>query len=241
MSNSHSPHLHHHFHSLEQQRQASSLGMWVFIAQEIMFFGGLFCGYVVYRNMYPEAFAVASHQLSIGWGGFNTVVLIFSSLTVALAVRSAQLGKKNQIIGWLVATILLGVIFLGVKCIEYSAKWEHHLVPGIHFNYEPHYTDDALHESTGSEHGTDHHPAPAVYPGHVQIFFAFYFAMTGMHALHMIIGIGLMIWIIWLATKDRFAPEYYAPVELFGLYWHFVDVIWIFLFPLLYLIGRHVT
>lgn len=237
-----SPHLHHHFESLEQQRQSSSFGMWVFIAQEIMFFGGLFCGYIVYRNMYPAAFAAGSHELSIGWGAFNTVVLILSSLTVALAVRSAQLGKRKQIMGWIIATMVLGSIFLGVKYIEYSGKWEHHLVPGKHFHYEPHHGAAHAPEAGHSgQEGHADHVGHAVDGGHVQIFFAFYFAMTGMHALHMVIGIGIMLWLLRKAYRHHFAENYYAPVEIFGLYWHFVDLIWIFLFPLLYLIGRHAT
>jgi len=248
MSEAHSPYLHHHFDSMQQQRESSSLGMWLFIAQEIMFFGGLFCGYTVYRSMYPEAFAAGSHLLSIQWGGFNTVVLIFSSLTMALAVHAAQQGKKKQIMGWIAATFVLGSVFLGVKAIEYTAKWEHHLVPGKHFRLDPAHTggehavvaaEHAAAAAIAAEHGLDL-PRVDVDAGHVEIFYSFYFVMTGMHALHMVIGMGLMIWLVAKAARDHFAPEYYAPVEMFGLYWHFVDIVWIFLFPLLYLIGRHV-
>lgn len=265
MSETHSRFLHHHFDTLEQQRQASSLGMWVFIAQEVMFFGGLFLGYAYYRALYPEAFAAGSQLLSLNWGGFNTVVLICSSLTVAFSVHAAQLGDKRGIIKWIMATLLLGAIFLGVKYIEYSAKFEHHLVPGRHFQYDPHEAPlhpkihltgewpslaTTAHAATSEPaaapaapaeaHAAPDHAAesamPTFDPKHLQIFFSFYFAMTGMHALHMVIGIGLMFWLLKLAATDRFAPEYYTPVELFGLYWHFVDIVWIFLFPLLYLI-----
>jgi cytochrome c oxidase subunit III len=246
MSDAHaSTHLAHHFESLEQQKQAASLGMWVFIAQEIMFFGGLFLGYTVYRHLYPGAFAAGSHELSIAWGGFNTVVLILSSLTVALAVRAGHLGRNPDIIRWLIATMVLGTVFLGVKAIEYHGKWEHHLIPGAHFHYDAahaagansgkHVTD----AFAGTTVETDKH-AVTYTAGNVQIFFAFYFAMTGMHALHMVIGIGLMVWLMGRARRREFASDYNSPIELFGLYWHFVDIVWIFLFPLLYLIERHV-
>ncbi len=231
MSDDHPKYLQHHFATLEQQRQAASLGMWLFLAQEIMFFGGMFLGYAVYRTLYPEAFVVGSSLLSIGWGAFNTVVLIVSSLTVALAVRSAQLNRPRALIGFLAATMVLGTVFLGIKGIEYHEKWSHHLVPGQEFHFDPHHA-----EATGA-HGEeilDH-----VEERHVQIFYSFYFVMTGMHALHMIIGIGLMVWLLVKAVRREFAANYYSPVEVFGLYWHFVDVIWIFLFPLLYLVGRH--
>jgi cytochrome c oxidase subunit 3 len=247
--------LQHHFGSMEQQRQSTALGMWVFIAQEIMFFGGLFLGYTYYRNLYREAFVAGSRELSIGWGGFNTVVLILSSLTVALAVHAAQLGKKRQILRWLVATLLLGSVFLGVKYVEYASKWKHQLVPGEHFHFDPAHAEATVHSAADApgkpgapEEGTATGPAgpetaapipPAVSPRHVEIFFSFYFAMTGMHALHMVIGIGILFWLLGRTRRGDFTPDYYAPVELFGLYWHFVDIIWIFLFPLLYLIERH--
>lgn len=211
--------LQHHFHSLEQQKQAASLGMWLFIAQEIMFFGGLFLAYTVYRNVHPAAFAAGSHHLNVLLGGGNTVVLILSSLTMALAVRAAQVGDHKGIQRYMLATLLLGAIFLGVKYVEYAEKFTHHLVPGPHF--------------------APHDAADAALAGPLQLFFGLYFAMTGMHALHMVIGMGLLAWLLVLARAGRFTPAYNTPVELFGLYWHFVDVVWIFLFPLLYLLGRH--
>jgi cytochrome c oxidase subunit 3 len=211
---SHTAHL-HHFDSAEQQKEAASLGMWVFIAQEIMFFGGLFLAYVVYRGMYHNAFAAASHHLDLRYGAFNTVVLITSSLTMALAVHAAQLGSKKVTIGFLIATILLGSVFLGVKVVEYHDKFVHHLVPGPNFHFE----------------GAVEHQA--------EVFYSLYFLMTGLHALHMIVGVGLLAGLIYFARKGRYTPEYFSPVELTGLYWHFVDIIWIFLFPFLYLISRH--
>lgn len=250
MSDAPAPHLAHHFDTLEQQKQAASLGMWVFIAQEIMFFGGLFIGYTFYRCRFPEAFAAGSSLLSIGWGGFNTVVLICSSLTMAMAVHAAQLGKSKHIIAWLVSTMVLGTVFLGVKGIEYTGKYHHHLMPGSSFEYhgkgkyyalghgdEGHAPAEAAVEDAHADKG--HDPTVGVEPNHVRIFYGFYFVMTGTHAIHMIIGMGIMVWLIRLAAAGRFSAAYYNPVEIFGLYWHFVDIVWIFLFPLLYLLGRH--
>lgn len=210
----------HHFETAEQQYESATLGMWAFIVQEILFFGGLFGAYVVYRNLYIDAFSAASHQLDISLGAFNTGILIGSSLTMALAVRCAQKGEKNTIIGWLVATIILGFGFLGVKYVEYSHKWHDNLVPGSSFVWEkPGYLDVA--------------------GGQVKIFFSLYFVMTGMHALHMVIGVGIMLWLIAKIRRNEINEHYFTPIEISGLYWHFVDIVWIFLFPLLYLIGRH--
>jgi cytochrome c oxidase subunit 3 len=205
----------HHFDSLDQQNEASSLGMWVFLVTEILFFGGAFLAYIVYRSAYPEAFAGASHHLDITLGAINTAVLIFSSLTMAVAVRSAQLGRRNATVLFLLATMLLGSAFLVIKVIEYGHKFRDNLFPGPGFVYPE---------------------GPA---RQAELFFSIYFAMTGLHALHMIIGIGLLGVLVLMARKRRFTPEYYSPVENIGLYWHFVDIVWIFLFPLLYLIGRH--
>ena len=216
MSHGHSSALAHHFDSLEQQKEASTLGMWLFLVQEVMFFGGLFMTYLLYRWRDPQAFAAGSHDLNVSLGLLNTVVLIASSLTMAMAVRSAQTSRQKPLIGYLTATGALGIVFLVVKYFEYSAKWEHHLVPGPYF----HFSEPAIGDRA-------------------EVFFSMYFAMTGMHALHMVIGIGLLAWILRGAIRGRFSAVYYNPVENFGLYWHFVDIIWIFLFPLLYLIGRH--
>lgn len=210
--------LAHQFEDLNQQSESASLGMWLFLLTEIMFFGGLFTGYTVYRWQYPEAWLAGSHHVGAGngilLGGFNTVVLILSSLTMALGVHAAQMGKRKAIIFWLVLTILFGGTFLGVKAIEYHHKYVEHLIPGPNFTTEG--------------------------PRGMQLFFSFYFAMTGMHALHMVIGIVILGILVWMAGKGRFTSEYYSPVEMTGLYWHFVDIVWIFLFPLLYLLGLHV-
>lgn len=217
------PKLQPHFHSMEQQLEASTLGMWVFLVTEVMFFGGLFMAYIVYRNMYPAAWVEASHELNWKLGGLNTGVLICSSITMALAVRSAMLGeRKNQLIN-LTLTMVLGATFLVVKYFEYKAKFEHHLVPGP--NWDPHQV------LPSGELVAVHLPQGA------QLFFSLYFMMTGIHALHMVIGLGLMGYIWWQAYKGTYTPEYFAPVEVSGLYWHFVDIVWIFLFPLLYLLG----
>ena len=207
--------LAHQFDDVEQQQEAVTLGMWAFLLTEVMFFGGLFAGYAAYRGAYHDAFATGSNQLDILLGAVNTAVLIGSSLTMALAVHAAQIGKRKALILFLVLTILLGGAFLGVKAVEYSHKFHEHLIPGPLFQFE------------GG-------PAP-----HVQLFFSFYFAMTGMHALHMVIGIVILAVLVLMARRGRFSPEYNSPVEMTGLYWHFVDIIWIFLYPLLYLVSRH--
>jgi cytochrome c oxidase subunit III len=212
----HHPKLQHHFYSMEQQLEASTLGMWVFLVTEIMFFGGLFMAYIVYRTMYPHVWVEGSHELDITLGATNTAVLICSSLTMVLAVRSAQTGSRKSLITFLILTILLGATFLGIKYHEYAVKFQHHLVPGPHFQWHTPGMSQAI-----------------------QIFFSLYFIMTGIHALHMIVGIGLMSVILVMAIRGKFSAEYYNPVEISGLYWHFVDIIWIFLFPLLYLVGRH--
>ena len=190
------------------------MGMWAFIAQEIMFFGGLFGAYTVYRYEYLPAFIEGSNRLSLGWGAFNTAVLIASSFTVAMCVRASQEGKNGGMLRWMLATMVLGLTFLGVKVIEYTHKFHDHLIPGLNFHYD----------------------GPLA--GNLKIFFSFYFAMTGMHALHMIIGVGIMLWLIPNIIKGKYTKDYFFPIENFGLYWHFVDIVWIFLFPLLYLIGR---
>jgi cytochrome c oxidase subunit 3 len=212
----HHPALAHHFESLEQQKEAATLGMWVFLVTEILFFGGLFVAYSVYRSWYPDAFAAASHTLDITLGGVNTVALIASSLTMALAVHAAQEGDRKLLMAFLIATMVLGSVFLGIKAVEYAEKFTHHHVPGASFHFE----DPAL-------------------AAHAQIFFSLYFVMTGLHALHMVIGLVIMAWMLWWAWSGVITREYASPIEISGLYWHFVDIVWIFLFPLLYLIGRH--
>jgi cytochrome c oxidase subunit 3 len=208
--------LAHHFDNLEQQREAGSLGMWVFLITEVMFFGGMFTAYIIYRIFYPGAFAGASRHLDVTLGGINTAVLICSSLTMALAVYGSQVGSRKMLVGFLILTLLLGTAFLGIKFTEYYHKFEEHLVPGSSFAYPD---PDARRQ--------------------VELFFSLYFAMTGLHALHMVIGVGVLAVLIFQAWRGRFSPAYHTPVELSGLYWHFVDIVWIFLFPLLYLVGLH--
>ena len=211
----HPPALAHHFEDLGQQSEAATLGMWVFLATEVLFFGGLFLAYTIYRAWYPDAFAVSSHELDITLGTTNTIVLITSSLTMAMAVHSAQLGHRSKVMIFLALTMVLGLAFLGIKGVEYYHKFVEHHVPGPTFQFEEKYFREA------------------------QIFFSLYFVMTGLHALHMIIGLGIMIWMFIWSWNGTITREYSNPIEVSGLYWHFVDIVWIFLFPLLYLVGRH--
>jgi cytochrome c oxidase subunit 3 len=217
------PALRHHFATEAQQRNASSLAMWLFLATEIMFFGGMFCSYLIYRHWYYNEFAAASRSIDIYLGTVNTVVLICSSLTVALGVRAAQMGKQKLLVILMILTLLFGLAFLGIKGVEWHDKYVEHHIPGSSF------------DATNLQQA---YPELHIDAHRVQIFFSLYFAMTGMHALHMIIGVGIFLWITWAAMKGRFGPGYYTPVEIGGLYWHFVDIVWIYLFPLLYLIDR---
>jgi len=229
--------LQHHFENMEQQREAGTLGMWVFLVTEIMFFGGLFLAYTIYRYKYPGAFAAASNHLDIRLGAINTVVLIFSSFTMAMAVYSTQVGNRRNSVICLLLTIVLGLGFLGIKAVEYHDKYRDHLIPGRLIPGNPFNPAVAGPGEEADEHKL--HLAPGVSVKNVEMFYWIYFAMTGMHALHMIIGVGIMLILTFMAWRERFSPEYHAPVEIAGLYWHFVDIVWIFLFPLLYLLGRH--
>ena len=244
-AHAHHPALQHHFDTMPQQKEAAVIGMWVFLLTEILFFGGLFAAYMIYRVWYFDAFAEASRRLSLFWGGLNTAVLIGSSLTMAMAVRSAQTNNRKWTVNWLILTMILGGVFLGVKVIEYQDKFANYEVPGAHYDW-------MYHERHLAAEGGEHAAAPAEGGAHrnlsltpeqlqrtTQIYFSLYFTMTGLHALHMIIGVGLMLVITWMAYKGKFDAEYYTPVEMSGLYWHFVDIVWIFLFPLLYLVERH--
>jgi cytochrome c oxidase subunit 3 len=215
----------HHFATEEQQRNSSNFGMWIFLATEVMFFGGLFCAYLIYRRLYFGDFGAASKSINAALGATNTAVLICSSLTVVLAIWAAQTARRGLLLLMLVLTMLFGVAFLGIKGIEYKDKFEEHHVPGATFNF-------------------DHVPIPGhpdqyANPQHSQIFFALYFIMTGLHAIHMIVGLGIFAWLLYAAWRGRFTPHYHTPLEIGGLYWHFVDIVWIYLFPLLYLIDRH--
>lgn len=231
----------HHFDDAQQQFHAANLGMWVFLVTEVMFFGGLFAGYTVYRFLYPDAFAAGSARLDEVLGAVNTAVLLTSSLMMALSVHAAQSGRNALAVRFLLGTMALGVAFLGIKAHEYAEKFRHHEVPGRHFRFEAseHESDTKATQGDAGESlklaagGWD---AQADTSGPVELFFSFYFAMTGLHALHMIIGIGIVATIAWSAHRNRYSPDYYTPVEIAGLYWHFVDIVWVFLFPLLYLI-----
>ena len=212
----HNPALRHHFADMEQQREASEMGMWVFLITEIMFFGGMFLAYIVYRYLYYPAWVAGSEHMDFWWGTINTVVLICSSLTMALAVRSAQVGQRKMLVMLLIVTMLLGCVFLGIKAVEYHGHWVEHQFPGPSFHFE----------------GPDRQ--------HVELFFSLYWAMTGFHALHMLIGVVLVGFIAFFGWHGKYGPDYYNPVENTGLYWHFVDIVWIYLYPLLYLIShRH--
>jgi cytochrome c oxidase subunit 3 len=208
--------LREQFDTAEQQKDASTLGMWIFLITEIMFFGGMFLAYTIYRSTFPNVFALASTSLNVYIGAANTVVLLCSSFTMVLAVRAAQLGQRKAIVWFLILTLILGGVFLVVKGFEWHEKFVEHHIPGPSFHLE----------------GTTEQ-------GHAQLFFSLYFLMTGLHALHMVIGAGMLGFLIWKAKQGLYTSEYFTPVDLGGLYWHFVDIIWIFLFPLLYLIDRH--
>jgi cytochrome c oxidase subunit III len=225
------PQHRHHFETQEQQREAGTFGMWLFLLTEIMFFGGLFFAYLLYRNWYNPAFVAASNQLSIPLGAANTAILISSGFFMALAVWAAEVRKKNLLVIFLVLTTVFGLAFLGIKYFEYKEKWELHHIPGFGFDVSQFINPHA--------YGLKEQPLAPDMAQKTQVFFFLYFAMTGMHALHMIIGIVLLFWLTWRANRGEFSAGYVAPIENFGLYWHFVDIVWLFLFPLLYLINRH--
>jgi cytochrome c oxidase subunit III len=289
----HPPGLQHQFEDMKQQEESVSLGMWAFLVQEIMFFGGMFTVYLVFRSRYPMAFAAGSNHLDVVMGFINTLVLIVSSLTMALAVYYAQKGNRNMQVILIILTMMFGTTFLVVKYFEYSDKYHHGLVPINGLNQktrehekkegevaalpletkanaaenavkpeehkanprgEFHWDDEDKHgikivlEAQKEGHLTKYEEIGyftngeydnAKFTDKVRIFFWIYFVMTGLHALHMIIGLALMTWLLIMAWRGTFSADYYSPVEISGLYWHFVDIVWIFLFPLLYLLGRH--
>ena len=211
MSNARSA-LEIHFRDLDQQREAAELGMWIFLMTELLLFGGMFTAYAIYRMRYPEAFAIASHELSAPIGTINTAVLIISSFGVALAVRGAKVNGRKRLLGGLALALVLGIVFLALKGYEYHDHYLHHQVPGLNFVWDK----------------------PRA--GGAEIFFFLYFVMTGVHAIHLSIGIAIVAGLIVQALRGKYSPVYHTPVEVGGLYWHFVDVIWIFLYPMLYLI-----
>ncbi len=201
------------FEEMPQQKEAATLGMWTFLATEVLFFGAMFMGYVTYRQAYPAAFAAASHHTNVLYGTINTAILLTSSLTMALAVHAAQANKPKHAFRFLGVTVLLGLCFLAIKGLEYHADLDEHLWPGPHFR--------------------------AGLPPAAQIFWFLYWVMTGVHAIHVTVGVGLLSVMAWLTKRGKFSGTYCTPIEMSGLYWHFVDLIWIYLYPLLYLIQRY--
>ena len=209
------PALGHHFQTLEQEHEAAEFGMWIFLMTELMLFGGLFLAYIFYRTVYSTGFAEGSRHLELSYGGPNTVVLIVSSLTMVLAVRSAQLGARRRLVGYLLATAALGIAFLAIKGAEYYQHFLDGTVPVLAWTYA------------------------GPYPSQVQLFFFAYFALTGLHSVHLTIGIAIVLVAASMASRGAFLVEHHIPLEMIGLYWHFVDTVWIFLLPLLYLFGFH--
>ena len=232
----HPAYLRHHFNSAEQQADAAGFAMWLFLVTEVMFFGGLFTAYLVYRNWYYPAFVAGSHQLNVYWGTLNTLVLIVSSFTMAMGVWCAQTRRRGGLVLCLTLTLLLGLGFLGIKTIEYREKIEKHHVPGFHYSLQSFVDPQSEPEVYSVYHDQ---PLPLDMARHTELYFSLYFLMTGMHALHMIIGIGILAFMILRARAGAYPSGHTTFVLNFGLYWHFIDIVWIYLFALLYLISRH--
>ena len=216
--------LAHHFEDLEQQRGAARLGMWLFLATEVMFFGGVFGAYTAYRIWYPEAFAAGSSRLNVLIAGINSILLLTSSLTITLAIHAAHAGERKRTQWCLALTVILGLAFLGFKAVEYTQDYFEGLVPGTAAFYA---------------HVAPELEAEGVNPAQVQLFLMFYYSMTGLHVVHMLVGIGVVVWLWLLAYRGVITSERYPMIEISSLYWHFVDMVWIFLVPLLYLAGNH--
>jgi cytochrome c oxidase subunit 3 len=212
LEHDHDPTLQHHFHTKDQQFDTSKIGMWLFLTTEILLFGGLFVGFALMQQKYPDAFLAAHHHLDRSLGALNTVVLLISSFTMVMAVWAAQTGRKKLLIALLIATIACAFVFLGVKYFEYSHKFHEGLLPGKFYSHEGDTVPNQF------------------------VFFSFYFMMTGLHGFHILGGIAAISWLLIRAIRGDFGSNYYTPVDLVGLYWHLVDLIWIYLFPLLYLI-----
>ena len=238
--------LYGQFKTLDQQKDTATLGMWIFLVTEVMFFGGIMLAYTLNRHVYFAAFSMGSNTLSLKLGAFNTIVLLASSFTMAMAVWSSQTGKKQLISVFLALTILLGFVFFGVKYVEYAQKFHHHLVPGKSFDIfycskNPSKCED-IDEKDMQVENEELERASAADPdlnAHAQLYYSAYFGMTGLHALHMVIGAGLLFWLLKNSLSGTYTPRWNTPVDMVGLYWHFVDIVWIYLFPLLYLIDRH--
>lgn len=206
--------FHPQFDDAEQQRTASNLGIWLFLATEILFFGVLFAAYTITRVRFPEAFTIGSRLTDLPLAATNTAVLLTSSLTMALGVYAAQRGARRAVVGWLGLTVVLGCAFLAIKAVEYRVDYLEHLVPALNFQYAGPQADQ------------------------VELFFYMYFLITGVHALHVLIGIVCIATVAVMASRNAFTAQYYTPVDVTGLYWHLVDIIWLFVFPVLYLVSR---
>lgn len=248
----HVPNLHHHFEDLEQQHHAATLGMWLFLATEVMFFGGLISAYLVYRFTTPDVWAAASkYGLNVWLATINTIVLLSSSLAMALAVHCGETGDRKGQVRNLLLTMVLGTAFLGIKTFEYYQEYREHLIPGVNFSaHHLHLPTDEDPASLNAEEAAEvavttkeaavlSMPLKTFAERRAQLFFVFYFTMTGLHFLHMVIGLGMLVIILRMARNGRFTPEYFNPLEIAGLYWHFIDIVWVFLYPLLYLVALH--
>ena len=244
------PNLAHHFEDLGQQRSSAALGMWTFLGTEVMFFGGLIGAYIVYRFTSPDVWAAASRQLNWKIATANTVVLLTSSLAMAMAVHAGELGDRRKQVRYLLTTAALGLLFMVFKGVEYKEEYDHHLVPGPNFRTEHIHLPQEPNASAGpgltGESAATRHTASVLSISSTefvrrrsQLFFVFYFFMTGLHLIHMVVGLGLVAWVTRLASRGRFTPEYHTPLEMVGLYWHFIDIVWLFLYPLLYLVALH--
>jgi len=254
------PFLAHHFDTPKDQFEAGKLGIWIFLITEILFFGGLFCAYAIYRSLHPEVFVYAHYYLDTFWGAANTGVLILSSLTAAWAVRNAQLGERKKLIFNIIATICLACCFLGVKYVEYAHKFHEQTLPGKYFNPKHEVWELESYQKAHGQHVSGHAaaeheaaeppaasgeapgeaktppPGAPVRPRNVGVFFSIYFCMTGLHGIHVVAGIITWLWILRRAVRGEFGPGHFGAVDYAALYWHLVDLIWIYLFPLLYLI-----
>jgi cytochrome c oxidase subunit III len=200
--------------TLAQQGETAQLGMWVFIATETLFFGVLIFAYFLYRNVYPEEFAQAARETVLWCGTVNIGLLLTSSLTMVLAIEAAAAGRRQSLANWLLATAFLGIVFIGIKGYEWYLDYQDQVVPAVNFIVKP-------------------NEAPAS-----ELFWVFYFIATPLHALHLLIGIALLFYMLWRVRRGELTPGYYAPLEVVGLYWSFVDAVWVFLYPAIYLVGR---
>ncbi len=243
MSDSSSPsnkhHHAHHFDSAEHEFDASKFGIWVFLCTEILMFGGLFVGYIFYSGKYPEIFEAGSQFLDWKLGAINTAVLLLSSFTIAISIRNIQMKQKKAAMRNMIITLVCGLVFMGIKYKEYTHKFHQGIYPGKYFNYQPHGAEHSSkdansHGESKGEHGKVEHMDSL--PENIALYFSFYFVMTGIHGTHVIIGMGLILWCLIRTRNDEFGPEYYTPLEGAALFWHLVDLVWIYLFPLLYLI-----